>query len=394
MQGRMHDEPKTLRRVHSMTPFGTDSSVRTGSLARSRTLASIMLFLTGFPGFLGTRLVDTLARQDPSLQFQLLVQPKFVPKAHTALDNLGLRDRATVYAGDITKPNLGLGDDYHVVAESMTHAVHLAAIYDLTIPRDIGWRVNVTGTQHVLDLMALAPQLQTFGHVSTAYVAGKRTGRVFETELTHNAGFKNFYEETKYHSEMLVQQQMGSIPTMIFRPGIVVGDSETGATDKFDGPYFILQALQRLPQYTLMTRVGDGTAPVHLTPVDYVVDAMAYLMQHPEHNGTVFHLTDPNPLSTQEIMETFVEQLDMHVAYVPVPPPVARTLMDTNVGRYLGIAPEMIDYFDHEVHYDTTQIEAALEDTGITCPSLTDYASRMVAYMQEHRAQARSEAMY
>lgn len=353
-----------------------------------------MLFLTGFPGFLGTRLVDTLAQDDPSLHFQLLVQPKFVSDAHAALDTLGLRERATVYAGDITKPDLGLGDSYRTIAESMTHAMHLAAVYDLTIPRDIGWRINVTGTQHVLDLMARAPQLQTFGYVSTAYVSGKRTGRVLETELTHNAGFKNFYEETKYHAEMLVQQQMDAIPTMIFRPGIVVGDSETGATDKFDGPYFILQALQRLPRYTLMTRIGDGTAPVHLTPVDYVVDAMAHLMRQPEHNGTAFHLTDPDPLSTQEIMETFVDQLDMHVTFVPVSPTLARTLMGTNVGRYLGIAPEMIDYFDHEVHYDTTHIETALDGTGITCPSLTDYAPRMVAYMNEHRAQARSEAMY
>ncbi len=353
-----------------------------------------MLFLTGFPGFLGTRLVDTLAQQNPSLSFHLLVQPKFVPDAHAALNRLGLTERATVHAGDITKPNLGLGDAYGTVAESMTHAVHLAAVYDLTIPRDIGWRINVTGTQHVLDLMALAPQLQTFGYVSTAYVSGKRTGRVYETDLTHNAGFKNFYEETKYHAEMLVKQQMSHIPTMVFRPGIVVGDSETGATDKFDGPYFILQALQRLPRYTLMTRIGDGTAPVHLTPVDYVVDAMAYLLQQPEHNSTTFHLTDPNPLSTQEIIETFVQQLNMHVAYVPVPPTVARTLMGTNVGRYLGIAPEMIDYFDHEVHYDTTRIEKALQGSGITCPSLRDYAPRMVHYMNEHRAQARSEAMY
>lgn len=354
-----------------------------------------MLFLTGFPGFLGTRLVDTLAQENPSLSFHLLVQPKFVDQAHAVLTRLALHDRATVHAGDITQPDLGLGADaYEAIAGSMTHAVHLAAVYDLTIPRDVGWRINVTGTQHVLDLMTAAPQLQTFGYVSTAYVSGKRTGRVLEADLTHNAGFKNFYEETKYHAEVLVREHMDRVPAMVFRPGIVVGDSQTGATDKFDGPYFILQALQRLPRYTLMTRIGDGTAPVHLTPVDYVVDAMAYLMQQPTHNGSTFHLTDPDPLSTQQIMETFVRQLDMHVAYVPVPHKVARTLMGTNVGRYLGIAPEMIDYFDHDVHYATTQIQAALQGTGITCPRLTDYAPRMVAYMNEHRSQSRSEAMY
>ncbi|MES3629117.1 MAG: SDR family oxidoreductase [Longimonas sp.] len=353
-----------------------------------------MLFLTGFPGFLGTRLVETMAAHDPSLQFALLVQPKFEAKAHTVLQRIDLTDRATVYPGDITKPDLGLGDDYGSIARSITHAVHLAAVYDLTIPRDIGWRVNVTGTQHVLDCMASAPQLQTFGYVSTAYVSGKRKGRVLEDELTHNTGFKNFYEETKYHAEVLVREHMDTVPTMVFRPGIVVGDSQTGETDKFDGPYFILRALQRLPRYTVMARVGDGTAPVHLTPVDYVINAMAHLMRTPAHNGTTFHLTDPNALSTQQIMETFVDQLDMHVAYLPVGPSFARGVMGTAAGRYLGIAPELIDYFDHEVHYDTRRVEEALAGTGITCPSLTEYAPRMVAFMNAHHDQARSEAMY
>jgi nucleoside-diphosphate-sugar epimerase len=270
--------------------------------------------------------------------------------------------------------------------------VHLAAVYDLTIPRDVAWRVNVDGTQHVLDLLAESPNLEWFGYISSAYVSGERTGTIREDELVHDAGFKNFYEESKYHAEVIVQDRMDEIPTLVFRPSIVVGDSETGETDKFDGPYFVLNALRKLPRYTLMTRVGSGTEPVNLVPADFVIEAMVHLMSTGGHEGAVFHLTDPRPLTAQALMELFADLLDMHVAYVPVPPSVARGLMNTGVGRVLGIAPELIDYFDHPSHYDASNTQSALGDTSISCPAFPTYAPAMVEYARRH--QARSAAMY
>ena len=352
-----------------------------------------MIFLTGVPGFLGTRLLRSLAETHAGASFGLLVQPKFEETTRQVLGALGLADRTEVLPGDITKPDLGLGDRYDAVADQITMACHLAAVYDLSIPRDIGWRVNVTGTRHVLDLLADSPNLDRFGYMSTAYVSGRRTSTIREDELVHNAGFKNFYEETKYHAEVLVQDRLDEIPTMIFRPGIVVGDSNTGETEKFDGPYFVLNALRRLPKYTLMTQIGSGTEPVNLVPVDFAIAAMTHLLGQDEHVGTVFHLTDPQPLTTQSILTLFGELLDKEVAYVPIPPGMARALLNTGVGRYLGIAPELIDYFDYPSRYDSTHTQRALENTEIRCPSLPTYAPKMVEYLKHH-ADVRSTAMY
>ena len=366
-------------------------ALTTRSFAPSHDRSLAMIFLTGVPGFLGTRLVRSLAAQDADAEFLLLVQPKFEDDALQTLTAMGLADRAEVLPGDITEPDLGLAD-YEGVADRITEAFHLAAVYDLTIPREVGWDVNVHGTRHVLDLLENSPNLERFGYVSTAYVSGKRTGTLYEDELIHEAGFKNFYEETKYHAEVLVQDRMDAIPTMIFRPGIVVGDSETGETAKFDGPYFVLNALRKLPRYTLMTRVGTGQQEVNLVPVDYVVDAMTYLSRHDVNRGTVFHLTDPHPLTTKALLQLFTRLLDMKVAFVPVPPAVARTLMDTGMGQYLGIAPEQIDYFDHPAHYDCSHTLDALKGSGISCPRLPEYADTMVRYLREH--DKRSTAMY
>ncbi|MFP4229180.1 MAG: SDR family oxidoreductase [Salinivenus sp.] len=352
-----------------------------------------MIFLTGVPGFLGTRLLRALAAERPDTSVRLLVQPKFEQKARQIVTRLGLEERTELLPGDITKPDLGLGSQYDAVAEQTTIACHLAAVYDLSIPRDVGWRVNVEGTNHVLAFLDQCPHLEQAGYVSTAYVSGRRTGTIYEDELVHDAGFKNFYEETKYHAEVLAQDRLGDLPLRIFRPGIVVGDSQTGETDKFDGPYFILRALQRLPRYTLMTRIGSGQEPVNLVPVDYAVAAMTHLLLADDPGASVFHLTDPAPLSTQAILDLFADRLDMHVAYIPVPAGLARTLMKTGVGRTLGIAPELIDYFDHPSRYDASNTQAALDGTGIACPRLPDYAPAMIEYMKTH-ADTRSSAMY
>lgn len=352
-----------------------------------------MIFLTGVPGFLGTRLFRALAHEYPDRSFGLLVQPKYEDTARHVVQDVGLASRVELLLGDVTKPDLDLGDQYDAVTDRITLGCHLAAVYDLSIPRTVGWQINVEGTRHVLDLMGQCPHLERFAYVSTAYVSGRRTGIIYETELVHDAGFKNFYEETKYHAEVLVQDRMSEISTTIFRPGIVVGDSQTGETDKFDGPYYLLNLLRRLPQYTLMTRVGSGEEPVNLVPVDFVVSAMRSLIADEQSAGTVFHLTDPTPLTAQELLDLFARLLDKKVLYVPVPPWLARALAEFGGEYVLGLAPELIDYFDHPSRYDSSHTQRALEATDIACPAFPDYAPQMIEYMRRH-TDVRSNPMY
>ena len=86
--------------------------------------------------------------------------------------------------------------------------------------------------------------------VSTAYVAGDRTGSVYEHELVVGQGFKNHYESTKFQAELWVRQRMDEIPTTVYRPAIVVGDSQNGETEKFDGPYYVLRTISRAAEHS------------------------------------------------------------------------------------------------------------------------------------------------
>jgi len=160
------------------------------------------IFLTGFPGFIAGRLVAMLAK--PETQFFLLVQPQFVERAMAEIEEIAAATNTPLEAyaiieGDITEPGLGIADeDLETVIFETTDVFHLAAVYDLAVPRDLAFSVNLEGTKNVNDFVRSLKNLRRYNYISTCYVAGKRPGKILETELEHDAGFRNFYEETKF----------------------------------------------------------------------------------------------------------------------------------------------------------------------------------------------------
>src|SRR5262249_28751133 len=149
------------------------------------------------------------------------------------------KGRIRLVTGDITAPGLGLGTSVaRAFARRLTGCFHLAAVYDLAVAKDVGTRINVEGTRNVLDFLGGASRLERLDYVSTAYVSGTAVGTYRETDLDVGQSFKNHYEETKFLAEVAVTES--GLPAAIYRPAIVVGDSRTGETAKFDGPYFAL----------------------------------------------------------------------------------------------------------------------------------------------------------
>ena len=134
--------------------------------------------------------------------------------------------------------------------------------------------------------------LRRYNYVSTCYVAGMREGRNLETELEHDAGFRNHYEETKYLAELEVERMKGQVPLTIFRPSVVVGDSETGETSKYDGIYYLIQYLQKAPTLLRVMNVGNNDVRLNLVPVDFVVDSIAALSKDPRAVGKTIAIAD------------------------------------------------------------------------------------------------------
>ncbi len=351
---------------------------------------------TGFPGFIGERLLPRLLEARPGSVFACLVQARFADAAARSVAGIearhpGTRGRILLVEGDITQPGLGVAAPEALLG-SLTGAYHLAAAYDLAVTREVGRRVNLEGTRNVLRFLAGAPRLQRLHYVSTAYVSGTATGVFRETDLDVGQRFKNFYEETKFLAEVEVARS--GLPATVYRPAIVVGDSRTGETGKFDGPYFTLQAMERVPSPGVFMKIGRGRNPANLVPVDFVIDAMAALAATASSAGRTYHLTDPDPLPVATVARLLARGLGKSFLLVPVPLAVARAAFrPARVQEFFGMPVETLDYFDHPCRYDTAHATADLAAAGVACPRFPDYVEKMVAFYRDHRGGVRRAAM-
>jgi thioester reductase-like protein len=368
-------------------------------MARSRsTSRSRHVLFTGFPGFIGARLIPRLLELAPATTFHALVQEKFLSAADASVAALGekhpgTKGRIRLVVGDITSPGLGLAaSKAKELQKSLAGCFHLAAVYDLAVARDVGMRINVEGTKNVLEFLGDAPSLRRLDYVSTAYVSGTAVGTYRETDLDVGQNFKNFYEETKFLAEVAVKES--GLPAAIYRPGIVVGSSKTGETAKFDGPYYSLNAMGVLPSPGAFIKVGTGDAPVNLVPVDFVLEAIARLSTWDGAVGKTYHLTDPHPLTAFEIEEMFAKALGKSFVYVPVPHLVAKLLFTPAlIQKSFGMPVQSIDYFDHPVSYDSEQATADLAPFGVACPPFKDYVQKLVAFWRTKKDTIKRGAM-
>jgi thioester reductase-like protein len=349
------------------------------------------LLVTGFPGFIASRLLQRLARSEGN--FILLVHPTMLARAreeiaHLAVDTNRASTDFKVIEGDISDQSLGLSDsDLDQVRSQTTRIFHLAAIYDLAVARDLAQRVNVAGTKHLNDFARTIPNLKHYHHVSTCYVAGKREGRILETELHHQAGFRNFYEESKYLSELEVETLKSELPITIHRPSVVCGDSRTGETVKYDGVYYLVNYLLRWPTLLSLLNIGNHEVALNLVPVDFVVEAMAALAYDNRAVGATIHLADPNPLTTNRLFDAIAKSINGGRSRLTVPPSwVQYLLMLPPSPTITGLPHHGVPYFFVKQTYDSTRAQQLLGAHGIKCPPFESYVDRIVEYAAHHPA--------
>jgi thioester reductase-like protein len=240
----------------------------------------------------------------------------------------------------------------------------------------------------VLELCRDAAGLQRLAYVSTAYVAGRRRGVVYEHELVMGQDFKNHYESTKFQAEVWVREAMDAVPTTILRPAIVVGDSRTGETAKFDGPYYLLRSIAQLRRYGLPpVQVGRSAATFNVVPVDYVVEAILEAASLPAARSETLHLVDPQPVTTRELVTTLAHHLTGAAPRGSVSPRVAGEFLRSKaIRRAFGGTPrESIAYLNHPVTFDSRRTVDLLGPRGLTPPRFADYAEAMVRFFSEHQ---------
>ena len=357
-------------------------------------------FVTGGTGFIGHNLIPLLLARRGTVY--VLVRPGSLQRLEQLKAGWGRSSRKIVaVTGDLTKPYLGITPAQRkALTGKIDHVFHLAAIYDLKADAAAQEAANIKGTTHAVRL-AEAVGAKRFHHVSSIAAAGLYPGTFTEDMFDEAIGLENPYFRTKHDSEGIVRSKC-TVPWRIYRPGIVVGDSRTGAIDKIDGPYYFFKLIQKMRRAmpAWMPALGIEGGRINIVPVDYVVEAMNYLAHRQGLDGRCFHLTDPKPKRIGEVLNLFAEaahapQMTMRVDarlfnYIPAAikqglamlPPIRR--ITRQIFKDLGMPPDVLQFINYPTRFDSRETQKALKGSGIRVPRLEDYAWRLWDYWERH----------
>jgi len=359
-------------------------------------------FITGGTGFIGHNLIGELLQKKKKATLYVLVRKGSKKKFDTLKKEWGNSAKRVIpVTGDLTRPMLGITAKKRRELEGkIDHIFHLAAVYDLMADAESQTRVNVEGTQNTVRF-AENIKAKRFHHMSSIAAAGLYPG-VFREDMFEEAhGLDNAYFRTKHDSEGVVRHEC-NVPWRIYRPGIVVGHSETGVIDKIDGPYYFFKLIQKMRRMmpAWMPTVGIEGGRINIVPVDYVVSAMIHIAHKARLDGKCFHLTDPKPKRIGEVLNMFsnaahAPQMTMRIDarifnYIPMAikqglrmlPPVRR--ISNSVMKDLGLPPDMMKFVNYPTKFDNRETERALKGSGIMLPRLDDYAWRLWDYWERH----------
>ncbi|HEX7487417.1 MAG TPA: SDR family oxidoreductase [Anaeromyxobacteraceae bacterium] len=347
-----------------------------------------VVFVTGWPGFIGRRLVRRLATAlNPSRdRLVLFTRAHNALAARTELSALGIPGE--VAEGDVASMHLGLsGAEYRGLAAEVTDLWHLAAVYDSGLSEATLRAVNVEGTRNVVELARASGRLHRLHHFSTAYVSGDREGVILEEELESGQGFHGSYERTKFQAERLVRRAMAELPATVYRPSIVVGDSQTGEVDRFNGPYYLAILLVASPLSVPLPLPGNGVAPLNVVPVDFVVEAALSLGKNPAAVGKTIHLVDPSPLSARGVYELIAQRAGKTLPSVALPHRVIEALLGLPLlERLVRPHRNAIRLVNQLAIYNCRHQLELLAGTGITCPPITSYLDRLIEFVRAYFA--------
>ena len=284
-------------------------------------------FVTGATGFIGRNLVELLLKREGTIY--VLVREGSKGRLEELRSRWGVdEDRVVGIVGDLSQARLGVSDeDVAKLTGDVDHLFHLAAIYDMKADAESQQVANIDGTRHMVEL-AEAIDAGCVHMVSSIAAAGLYPG-IWREDMFEEAVNLDTdpYFRTKHDSEGIVRNEC-SRPWRVYRPGIVVGDSETGEMDKVDGPYYFFKLIRRIrnavPKWLPMA--GVEGRQINIVPVDFVVKALDHIAHEPDLDGRAFHLTDPNAMTAGEVIDTFAQ-----AAHAP------QTTVRLPAGRHRGI---------------------------------------------------------
>lgn len=276
------------------------------------------IFITGATGYLGAHVAAGLLERDRET-LNLLVRARDEREAELRLWRAmqlhldfprfqeHLRQRIRVFRGDLTSPRFGLDDsEYRDLYRTTDSVIHCAASLNRRSEKSC-LNVNLRGTLEVVKCALAARDdhgLRRFSHVSTVAVAGQRQDEVVREDeaIDWNRSDYDPYARTKKFSEHMVNELLGDVSHLVFRPSIVLGDSRHAETTQFDmvRSFVFLAGLPALP--------FRPTDRIDIVNVDFVADSIVAIHQKENPRYSIYHLSSGRESQTfRELTDAIAE---------------------------------------------------------------------------------------
>ncbi len=356
-------------------------------------------FVTGATGFIGRHLVERLLEREGRIH--VLVREGSTDRVDELVAGWGAGERIAKLQGDLREPRLGLSEaEVEALKNTVAHFFHLAAIYDMTAEDEQHERVNIEGTRHAVEL-ANGLEVGVFHHISSVAAAGRFQGLFREDMFDEGQELPSSYHRTKFESEKVVRREIEGA-WRVYRPAIVVGNSQTGEMDKIDGPYYFFKAIQRARHYLpeWFPLLGPELGRTNIVPVDWVAAAIDHIAHQPGLDGQAFHLADPQSRRSGEVLNAFaraahapqlvmridkrlIDALPTGALGMAMKLPQLREIRKTVLADF-GIPEAVIEHAAFTPQFDTRDTERALAGSGIELPPLEVYADKLWDYWERN----------
>jgi len=420
------------------------------------------ILLTGATGFLGKVIVERLLRAAPEIgRIYLLIRTPRVPAAvrfdTEVLASAVFESQAGTYgdgwdpfvrakvvpvAGDVSQPRLGFtNDDFAALTAQVDIVINSAASVAFDAPLDEALEHNTRSTQRIAEF-ARACRAASLVHISTAFVAGQRTGRMAEAALpdiasaeiaaidditrtildaaegqrdgretrarlveagmvrARSAGWHDTYTYTKALGEMVLATNRGAVPTAIVRPTIIessLRDPEPGWLENLNvgDPLFVEFGRGRMPDFPLRRdTIFD------MVPVDLVANAVVALLPQVSSMAAIGYYTvgsgSLNPLTGARLYEITLEYflrnpmldrrgLTIQPAQWTFPTPerfremfAGEARRSTTTKRLMYLADLYASYTNADCVFDTTRTDDLLGTLDARDRALLDFDVRRI----------------
>ncbi len=340
--------------------------------------------VNGLPSLLSRRVLEQVLCFEPRVKVFCIVHPDDVDYTERvlALFEESQRSRVELFAGDLTAIDFGLsGSEYLTLGRHVAKVHHVVTPGTLYVDAENQAAVGAALGREIVEFARAAPCLQNCVVYSTAGVSGDRTGTVMENELVRGQGFPNPFAQALALMELMVRKAEALFPSVVVRPTLLSGDSQTGECETTSPLYRLVEAILRAPE-NLALRVPAARAPVHMVAVDYVARAAYYVGRRRDTVGRTLHLTGERPRSLSALLKLVLLACERKTMETRLGSNVNPRLQPPANDSSRDFARASAALNGPNVYYDARQSAEVLGESGIACPPFEDYADKIVSYVR------------